>query len=84
MSGALLAFQEVWTRLYDPRRPEGRSPEAVRDFATLAGIRDTWQTQDPRWSDACALSEMLLFYPQRYWLGALHPRRCFKATTTRR
>lgn len=36
----------------------------VEEFATLAGIRDTWQRKDPRWKEACAQGEALHFYPK--------------------
>jgi len=65
--GAVLAFREVWeplmkaTGIPDDFRPFIR--ELIRDFATLAGIRDTWQRKDPRWIAACEQAEALPFWP---------------------
>lgn len=53
--GHILEDSEVWTR--------------VREFATLAGIRDTWQKHDPRWRQACEQAEALIFWPQEELLG---------------
>lgn len=77
--GAVLAYRHVWV----PRRagicdacrcllpdesckcpPEKFSAE----FATLAGIRDTWQRKDPRWDAACAQASVLNFIPADLWL----------------
>lgn len=63
VSGAMLAFREVW----EPRRKDvaqngGWWEEAV-ELATLAGIRDTWQKKHPRWRDACAQAAALCFWP---------------------
>lgn len=48
----------------------------VSRFATLAGIRDTWQKEDPKWRAACAQAAGLMFFP---WdalreVARLHPR----------
>jgi hypothetical protein len=57
VSGATLAYQEVYTKLH----PEG---EPVLDrLGALIGVRDTWQTKDPRWQAACALSAAIMFWP---------------------
>lgn len=47
VSGAVLAFREVWEPLCGQVR-EGMTQRA-KDFAELAGVYDTWQTQDSRW-----------------------------------
>lgn len=47
----------------------GVRDDAIEDFATLAGIRDTWQRQDPRWIEACAQAEALRFWPREYLVG---------------
>jgi len=63
VSGAVLAFREVWCPLYEDRgqrMPSARS-EAWRDFAELAGVRDCWVTPSPLWDKACAQAEALRF-----------------------
>lgn len=35
-------------------------------FARLAGIRDTWQKDDPDWRRSCAQAAALVFYPWEY------------------
>lgn len=56
VSGAVLAYREVWQRL------SGRSDKAIANFARLAGVRDTWQLQDPDWTRASAQAAALLFF----------------------
>ena len=61
VSGALLAF-EVWTIFWMERRlcpPTPHEPR-IRDHATLAGIRDTWQNKHERWEEACWQKEALM------------------------
>lgn len=62
--GATLAFREVWQPLMAERGSEqmDTTPE-VRALAELAGIRDTWQTKSPLWTQACAQAEALTFWP---------------------
>jgi hypothetical protein len=61
VSGAVLAYREVW-------EPSGiwegahRMRDRVKSFAELAGIRDTWQREHPRWREACAQAEVLMFW----------------------
>jgi single-stranded DNA-specific DHH superfamily exonuclease len=45
--GATLAYSEVWKARYPAGDP------AVERFATLAGVRDTWQRSSPDWVLAC-------------------------------
>lgn len=45
----------------------------ARDFATLAGIRDTWQNKNPRWRGACVQAEVLRFFPSDDWLARQFP-----------
>lgn len=62
VSGAVLAFREVWM----PMRGRARDNSYVqraKSFATLAGIRDTWQVEHPDWKKACEQAEALRFYP---------------------
>ncbi len=42
-------------------------------LATLAGIRDTWQTKDPGWKDACIQEGLLRFVPYKEWLERHRP-----------
>ena len=58
--GAVLAFRHVWL----PRRGNMLVQRLfAEDFATLAGIRDTWQRQSPRWQEACNQAYILNFFP---------------------
>ncbi len=67
VSGALLAYLHVWEPLFndnlDPTRGRDLVAHGVHDLAVLAGIRDTWQKDDPRWREACAVAESLRFWP---------------------
>jgi len=67
--GAMLAYQHVWKPL-DEARGRGvwmdadpLTDDIIRDLATLAGIRDTWQKADSRWLAACEQAEALRFWP---------------------
>ena len=53
--GAVLAYREVF-------QPILWSDKKVEDFAKLAGIRDTWQTKNPRWEEACVQNLWVLFF----------------------
>lgn len=53
--GAVLAYREVLQPL------RGHNP-LIEQFATRAGIRDTWQKHSPEWPDACAQAEALTFF----------------------
>ena len=81
--GATLAFREVWyplssddlvephgivTEMGADRRHDAKAA-IVAEFATLAGIRDTWQTKDPRWLEGCHQAEALAFWPHEELLG---------------
>ena len=86
VSGALLAYREVWLPFYNHgmeervrrlgdavvRRVESEALIAY-DFAKVAGIRDTWQRQDPRWRESCVQNEVLRFYPKEEWLEKILP-----------
>jgi hypothetical protein len=74
VSGAVLAYREVWLPIYEAHAPgQGRGhmhyPEHIEEIATLAGIRDTWQKKDPRWVEACIQAYGLLFIPQERFVG---------------
>jgi len=65
VSGAHLAFREVW-------RPamlfgNNRRYSCANRFATLAGIRDTWQKDHEDWVVACHQAAALTFYPWSHW-----------------
>lgn len=66
--GAVLAFREVWLPLHKQRMSDGvepanRSGLLMKEFAEIAGVRDTWQRKDPRWLQACEQAEALTFWP---------------------
>jgi oligoribonuclease NrnB/cAMP/cGMP phosphodiesterase (DHH superfamily) len=61
VSGALLAFREVWEQAFPDGSPTVR--QWMREFAEVAGVRDTWQRSDPRWHAACAQAAALRFWP---------------------
>jgi nanoRNase/pAp phosphatase (c-di-AMP/oligoRNAs hydrolase) len=64
VSGATLAFREVWQHATTEGSDEWHRAHA---FAMLAGIRDTWQTKHEKWSEACAQAEALRFYPWKFF-----------------
>lgn len=76
--GAVLAMRDVWfeiTSANNAALAEAESPNApyppgvnrdirhIKPFAELAGVRDTWQKNDPRWVEACQQAEALRFWP---------------------
>lgn len=62
--GASLAFREVYVPLMRHKGLKDLTDsEYLKDFATLAGIRDTWQTDSPRWREACEQAAALDFWP---------------------
>jgi len=76
--GAVLAFRHVW----EPLTRAGRDPNdseleglvhRAETFATLAGVRDTWQNKHHDWRKACIQAEMLRFYPPDNWLSMYSP-----------
>jgi hypothetical protein len=81
--GAVLAYRHVWQPLQRAQMGRSRafqefmgsktdplSEDILRDLATLAGIRDTWQKHDPRWLAACEQAEALRFWPMERLLGS--------------
>jgi len=72
VSGATLAEREVWRVICGPSRSEAAGT-AARELARIAGVRDTWQRQDPSWDAACAQAEALRFYPVNHWLELKDP-----------
>lgn len=67
VSGAVLAFREVWEPRYQAERQMFRHEGMIRKFAMLAGIRDTWQRNHQDWQDACAQAAELTFFPFEHW-----------------
>lgn len=72
VSGAVLAYREVWKPLREELRALKGSTiisdgydEWVENFARIAGIRDTWQKKSPDWEKACVQSSALFFMPQQ-------------------
>lgn len=72
VSGAVLAFREVYLPLLahemksldEGLRHQGDAAiRLIQDFATLAGVRDTWQTKNPRWRESCEQAAALFFWP---------------------
>lgn len=62
--GAWLAYEHVWAPIklgHGPFNPADDG-ESVRHFAELAGVRDTWKKDDPRWQAACEQAEELMFF----------------------
>lgn len=63
--GAVLAYQHVWL----PLRGASGCKTFAKDFADIAGVRDTWQRADARWRESCAQAQLLEFFPKERWLG---------------
>lgn len=80
VSGALLAYREVWAVLNPPMMNVEKTEvlphpneAAARDFATLAGIRDTWQKSSPRWREALAAYHALTLHDWEHWRALGRP-----------
>lgn len=67
--GAWLAYEKVWFPIKEGGELFSGQRHAVREFAELAGVRDTWKKDDPRWQAACAQAEELMFWGQETDLG---------------
>ncbi len=68
ISGAVLAHRHVWEPIEADEPSASHTGRLVAErFAQLVGIRDTWQRKSPLWSEACAISQMLLFRPKSWW-----------------
>lgn len=66
-SGALLAYK-VWENNTNIDWRLAQIDNTLRDFATLAGIRDCWVKESPRWIEACEQAAALHFYSEEYLL----------------
>lgn len=65
--GAWLAYEHVWFPLFASNgeahaNPVNQHVRAIEDFAELAGVRDTWKKNDPRWQRACEQAATLIFW----------------------
>lgn len=71
VSGAVLAFREVYEPIARAYAPKGEAIEAeidrAREFASLAGIRDTNRREDYFYTAACDQAEALCFWPWAEW-----------------
>ena len=67
VSGTVLAYRHVWQPLMGKASPAEVSTW-VENFATLTGIRDTWQNKHPRWIEACQQAHLMHFMPNTEWL----------------
>lgn len=79
VSGAVLAFREVWEPLEVAAEIDRESSmlrtgtsvarrDHVQEFAAMAGVRDTWRRDSPLWEQACEQAAALVFYPRSFWL----------------
>lgn len=79
--GAVLVFKHVWLPLTQAKHDQDQldyiadsgTYQRAENFATLAGIRDTWQKSHARWREACIQAEMLRFYPAENWFEVKAP-----------
>jgi hypothetical protein len=78
VSGAVLAFREVWRPIaggvyLEPARTVAlvQAEAEAEDFARLAGIRDTWRRDSEDWRAACEQAAALMFYPVSTWLAMM-------------
>jgi len=72
ISGATLAFREVWKPIYavaNHGEVSMQHPEHVEEIAKIAGIRDTWQKTDRDWEEACIQAAGVMFPPEEYFIG---------------
>jgi nanoRNase/pAp phosphatase (c-di-AMP/oligoRNAs hydrolase) len=79
--GATLAYEHIWKHARHVTSRTRREAPVVEDLAILAGIRDTWQKQDPRWLEACEQAAAMNFWdretlvnsPPEKWRDMLKP-----------
>lgn len=87
--GAVLAYRHVWRPILDEAYADAVAHSGdggndasyhyqsmfriAEEFATLAGIRDTWQKKSPDWRRACVQAEMLRFFPPENWFSKKDP-----------
>jgi oligoribonuclease NrnB/cAMP/cGMP phosphodiesterase (DHH superfamily) len=86
VSGAVLAFREVWLKLSEYYEAKVGFSTSLQErlfaerIARLVSIRDTWQKNDPDWKDACILARAIIFFPEKFWLSAADNRHLFSNT----
>lgn len=77
VSGAMLAFREVWEQAWNESLPQGLPThtqycvrDEVRDFAECIGAYDTWQTvsSDMKFTRGRWMAALLMSKPASYWL----------------
>jgi hypothetical protein len=73
---AQIRFRDViWTKYVPRHPPPTTAARLLAHFAAVAGVRDTWQTKDSRWQEACAQAAALMFWEwddlARYGVRAL-------------
>lgn len=67
--GATLAYEHVWKPLVGTPEAFDLEPLVLKEMARLSGIRDTWQTKDPSWLQACKMAEALRWWPETQLVG---------------
>jgi hypothetical protein len=75
VSGAVLAFREVWEPLRKQNLPHVHDHRfhRAKGFAEMAGIRDTWQSDHMLFGLSSEQAEALRFWPVEQWLGIVDP-----------
>ena len=75
ISGAYLAYREVWKPLHDHRLACGLlvadldTWKFVRHFAVVAGIRDNWQLEHEYWKESGEQAALLMFFNREFWMS---------------
>ena len=67
VSGAVLAYRHVWAATRGSAAPTEAT--FAEHFARVAGVRDTWQTKNPLWREACEQTHVLNTFPKAWWLA---------------
>jgi oligoribonuclease NrnB/cAMP/cGMP phosphodiesterase (DHH superfamily) len=62
IAGATLAYEYVHAALVEPDKD-------CKELGRIAGIRDTWQKDDPEWERACKQAEALAWWPNEHLLA---------------
>lgn len=74
VSGAVLALRWVWEWIADYDDPQFDEKYAqILRFASLIGVRDTWQVDSPMWQEANELSTVIHELPLAYWFSTQDP-----------
>jgi hypothetical protein len=68
--GAWLAYVYVWRPSFPGTVRSAETIDIVENTAKLAGIRDTWQTQDSRWLEACEQASAMNFWDWERLVGS--------------